>query len=531
MQVSNSITDDIPLFLMTPETVLDEILGAFATFKVVEDVQSLNSLTEFTVTALSASPTFCASSSPPHVFSESINSLYNHFLHNFHRNAALTSLAACAKSATKAVWDLSTTPHPPPPSPHFTRGIVVARGRNEDLSWVQGIHMHHSNKCTEKMTCGEEDKESYEVPMKLPRLEDLENVEEVKVYEKTFTSPSSPTSLPFNLGGEAVIYLYHIINNYSTLPDVTVFLQGEPIAGAGGGTVHFNSLEELHSAILKTTPGKRFHPISNLILQNDWDTGLPYTEIDMRSGQREIYEMVGFPFQDPLPYPPSNKLWWHACGMFTASKEAIMSRPLHFYKDLYVMLTDAYPVNSGYPRGEHNEGGDTDGMCEGGKSEYGLYCTQFNTHTLFYVLERMWQYVFDFQNEVWHLDICGDRRLKEHLSNGGREEWLEMFCGKSEVREGGWLVSELEKYAESTSEPQHALELSLLQPRPASLVTTSTLDIIPILSVPSASDVDNGFDGMDEAVMCVEIGSHKSCNAWTGEGATREANRRTAAYC
>ena len=83
------------------------------------------------------------------------------------------------------------------------------------------------------MTCGPDDREVYEVPMKLPRLEDLDNVQDVMIYDKTFTNPGSSTSLPYNLGGEAVIYLYHIINNYSDLPDVTVFLQGEPVPSAG----------------------------------------------------------------------------------------------------------------------------------------------------------------------------------------------------------------------------------------------------------------------------------------------------------
>jgi hypothetical protein len=284
------------------------------------------------------------------------------------------------------------------------------------------------------------------------------------------------------------------------------------------GTVHFNSLEELHEAILKTTPERRFHPISNLLLQNDWDTGFPYQEIDMRSGQREIYEMAGFPFPPPSPpYPPSNQLWWHACGMFAASRDAIRSRPLHFYKALYVMLTDAYPVNPGYPWG-NNQGGVTDGLCgEDVKPEYGLYCTQFNTHTLFYVVERMWQFFFDFQNPVWHVDICGDEAFKGVMVRDGRGEWMEMFCGNSEVRESGWLVEELERYVGGGNE-RPALQISLLQPRPSSLIMTSTLDIIPIVSVPAVSDVDRGFDGMDKALMCIEMYGKKSCGKFAGDG-------------
>ncbi|GMH47951.1 hypothetical protein TL16_g00183 [Triparma laevis f. inornata] len=531
-------TGDEPLFRVTDGTTMEEILGAFVTFYAVEDVEALNTLTEFAVSKLLQSSEFCSSSnSSPHDFSESFYLLYNHFLHNFERNDAHERVSECMKRSSRKVWDESfkdSSFNNRQSSDNFTRGIVVARGRNEDLSWVHGIQTHHSKQCSSKMTCGPDDREVYELPVKLQKLKELEKVSEVKVYDKSFTSTSESTSLPFNLGGEAVIYLYHIINNYESLPDVTVFLQGEPVPSSGGGTLHFNSLEELHEAILKTTPEKRFFPISNLLLQNDWDTGFPYTEVNLRSGQREIYEMAGFPFNEPNAYPESNQLWWHACGMFAASREAIRSRPLHFYKALYVMLTDAYPVNREYPwdSGATSEGGVTDGLCEKGvKAEYGLYCTEFNTHTLFYVIERMWQYFFDIKNEVWHVDICGDEDLKAFLFDKNRGEWWTMFCKTDGgVREGGWLVDELETFVKGGEDAtkNKPLHLSLLQPRPSSLVMTSTLDVVPILSVPRVSDVDGGFDGMAKALMCIEMGGEgKSYSPWLG-GSQVMTNRLSA---
>ena len=50
-----SKSTNYPLFSITDETTMDELLGAFVTFKVVEDVESINSLTEFAVSKLSLS--------------------------------------------------------------------------------------------------------------------------------------------------------------------------------------------------------------------------------------------------------------------------------------------------------------------------------------------------------------------------------------------------------------------------------------------------------------------------------------------
>ena len=98
------------------------------------------------------------------------------------------------------------------------------------------------------------------------------------------------------------------------------------------------------------------------------------------------------------------------------------------------------------------------------------------------------------------------------------------------------LVEELERYVGGGSvgadavgggNERPALQISLLQPRPSSLIMTSTLDIIPIVSVPAVSDVDRGFDGMDKALMCIEMYGKKSCGKFAGDGGTVITNNLT----
>ena len=107
----------------------------------------------------------------------------------------------------------------------ITRDVVIAQGRNEDLSWVSGIHPRNTNTCANQLTCSEIDKE-WET-----RLQSLPSLEEIGarpvIYTKGIHKNDNPlhTKLPYNVGGEAVAYLYHIITHYDELADVTIFLQ------------------------------------------------------------------------------------------------------------------------------------------------------------------------------------------------------------------------------------------------------------------------------------------------------------------
>jgi len=57
-------------------------------------------------------------------------------------------------------------------------------------------------------------------------VSDIDNYYSV-IYNKGLSEIESSIRLP-NLGRESHTYLYHIVNNYNNLHDVTIFLQGNP---------------------------------------------------------------------------------------------------------------------------------------------------------------------------------------------------------------------------------------------------------------------------------------------------------------
>lgn len=74
----------------------------------------------------------------------------------------------------------------------MTKHLVVARF-NEDISWLKSIN----------------------------------SVDKIFLYNKGGEIDMESISLP-NVGREAHSYIYHIVNNYDNLADMTIFLQGNP---------------------------------------------------------------------------------------------------------------------------------------------------------------------------------------------------------------------------------------------------------------------------------------------------------------
>jgi hypothetical protein len=72
--------------------------------------------------------------------------------------------------------------------------LVVAR-YHEDVSWLSGLN--------------------------------TENIE-IKLYNKGKDDIDFPYTKLENIGGDAQVYIYHIIKNYDNLADFTIFLQGNP---------------------------------------------------------------------------------------------------------------------------------------------------------------------------------------------------------------------------------------------------------------------------------------------------------------
>jgi len=521
-----------PLFQLSDDSTLTHALGAFHLFNLLENNDGAYQLTNFISSNLLTGQMKCESDLPMMEFAAQMRKLEKFALHRTEveewTNPKVLVLQQCLKQATDEIlassysadtlFDACSNASSDSCRSSVTHDVVIAQGRNEDLSWVSGIHPRNSNSCVDQLSCSDGDKTWEPLLNPLPSLSEI-GVNPIIYSKGIHNNENEHTRLPYNVGGEAVTYLYHIITHYDSLADVTTFLQGEPIAGAKDATVHFNSLSELHEKILSASPTKRFDPISNLILQNDWRTGAPFDEIKLGTGQLDLYEWIT---KQPAP-PTTSNLWWHACGMFSASKAAIRSRPKYFYEDLYTMLTDSYVGNLKYPM-DLSPKGVLFPVCNEDKRSLSLYCTEYQLHVLFYVVERMWQYILDDNNPIWHLDICGDGHLSSHFqtTSDHTAKFWHQLCSNSSVRENGWLVPFLQKYASSISESSHLhspqLELSLLQPTDRSIVLTKELQLIPMIKVASESELFDGFEAQGDTKLCFTIdgmeNSEPSCDSY-----------------
>lgn len=137
-------------------------------------------------------------------------------------------------------------------------------------------------------------------------LEDFRELP-VMIYSK---GSRGPNELP-NVGREAHTYLHHIIENYDTLADVTVFLQGDP-------RDHVPDLFEKIWSIDATT---RYRELSELMLVDDRNGRPPQPGLPLAA----FYEKL---FQRAAPE-------YYCCRVgacFAVSREVIRQRSRDFYR-------------------------------------------------------------------------------------------------------------------------------------------------------------------------------------------------------
>ena len=184
------------------------------------------------------------------------------------------------------------------------REFVIAH-YNEDLSWIQPFadycHVYHK---------GNE---------KVPRFD-------VRWWEQ----------LP-NYGREAHTYLYHIIENYHRLADVTVFLQGSIDDHQKLGHCYGHPLDYVNEAM------KHQLATSHRWMYNNWGrikhTGKYLTEFRTRSLRPARGTFAEF-WNDifGIPHPPTVTMNYGAC--FAVTRARIHKHPLDFYTKIFNYLND-----------------------------------------------------------------------------------------------------------------------------------------------------------------------------------------------
>lgn len=195
---------------------------------------------------------------------------------------------------------------------NFTKMLVIPHTKDEDVNW-----MHE---------------ELPEWPKALYVADD----------------PSAPLHPPKNKGHEVMIYLTWIIDNYSELPDVAVFMHAHRWTWHNNDILDHDALEMLRRLNLNRVVREGY-----MNVRCHWDPGCPdwmhpgIVEEDMYKQEQALLAKSWselFPL-DPIP----EVLAQPCCAQFALSRERIQALPLSryvFYRD-WLLRTDLADYISG----------------------------------------------------------------------------------------------------------------------------------------------------------------------------------------
>ncbi len=163
-----------------------------------------------------------------------------------------------------------------------------------------------------------------------------------------------------NIGHEGHTYLTYIIDNYDTLPDYTIFVQGEP----------FQHSAQLIKKINDFDGKDDFFSLSDRIYRDDGYGNPKHPGLKVAESARKIFlnEIESFEF-------PSG-------AEFIVSKKAILFHTKLTYQKIMDFLIKAEPSNE-----------------DRAITDEGSYCGQRNLFSG-WVVERLWKILFDSKHKT-----------------------------------------------------------------------------------------------------------------------------------
>lgn len=137
------------------------------------------------------------------------------------------------------------------------------------------------------------------------------------IYNKGKDDLSYPSIKLPNIGLEHHSWVYHIVNNYNSLPDYLIFLQGSP-------HYHFiGNVERFLDRFLDPETRNKIH-VEDLeyIPLTDWFTTENIDCTEVFETYRELFDRD----------PPFKKFEYATCGQFCISSKRIRHYPKSFYE-------------------------------------------------------------------------------------------------------------------------------------------------------------------------------------------------------
>lgn len=162
--------------------------------------------------------------------------------------------------------------------------------------------------------------------VKLYNLEDKSIIYN-KLKGRTFENKYKKIINLENIGREGHTYLYHIINNYDNLSDITIFTQGIPFDHSNDFIKKINEISNIDFNNKFMNLGHRLINITNYVCKHH--QGIPIKEIC-----------------DNLFINCPNNFVFAPGAIFAVHKEKILSRPKKFYeKCIKDLENEICPIN------------------------------------------------------------------------------------------------------------------------------------------------------------------------------------------
>jgi hypothetical protein len=136
------------------------------------------------------------------------------------------------------------------------------------------------------------------------------------VYDKSDNPIEGSTHRP-NIGREAETLLFHIIENYNHLPDLTIFLQGDPRS---------NPVKYTYDEVIDEVNKEHEHKLKTILT---WEG---YTNI-------RNYWLKSCAVLNDVLFEPNDDMVTYSSGVqYVIPKELILNRPLDLYRSLHYQI-------------------------------------------------------------------------------------------------------------------------------------------------------------------------------------------------
>jgi hypothetical protein len=136
------------------------------------------------------------------------------------------------------------------------------------------------------------------------------------VYDKSDNPIEGSIHRP-NIGREAETLLFHIIKNYNRLPDLTIFLQGDPRS---------NPVKYTYDEVIDEINKEHEHKLKTILT---WEG---YTNI-------RNYWLKSCAVLNDVLFEPNDDMVTYSSGVqYVIPKELILNRPLDLYRSLHYQI-------------------------------------------------------------------------------------------------------------------------------------------------------------------------------------------------